>query len=154
MPTSGARRFECRQGTSNKFWEVRILNGGRHEVTFGRIGTNGQSKEIQHGSAGECKRKVEALIRSKLNKGYVEVLTWRDDPGAPLGAADLAKAKRLSDRVEARERARTAARAASPPPKPKPKPKLKPKPAPKPKPKPEPARRFRRYRPKLRIDDD
>jgi predicted DNA-binding WGR domain protein len=37
------RRFELSEGTSNKFWQI-ALDGAAFTVTWGRIGTNGQTQ--------------------------------------------------------------------------------------------------------------
>jgi predicted DNA-binding WGR domain protein len=38
------RRFEFREGTSNKFWEIE-RQGDSQIVRFGRMGTDGQTKK-------------------------------------------------------------------------------------------------------------
>ncbi|MEQ1505632.1 MAG: DNA ligase [Myxococcota bacterium] len=67
-----ARRFEFEEGTSSKFWEVSQA-GSAFTVTYGRIGSSGQSKTKQLGSAGAAASEVAKLIAEKTGKGYVEI---------------------------------------------------------------------------------
>jgi predicted DNA-binding WGR domain protein len=64
------RRFEFKDGSSAKFWEIGV-SGGTMTVRFGRIGTDGQTqtKKLGAGAAGAA----EKLIGEKTRKGYVEV---------------------------------------------------------------------------------
>jgi uncharacterized protein (TIGR02996 family) len=68
----GFRRFEFVEGSSNKFWEVKV-EGEQQIVRFGKIGTAGQVKEKDFDSAGEAKADTKKLIAEKTGKGYVEV---------------------------------------------------------------------------------
>ena len=40
---NNSRNLEYRDGSSNKFWRIELA-GTSHTVTFGRIGTTGQTK--------------------------------------------------------------------------------------------------------------
>ena len=66
------RRFEFSDGTSNKFWEVDV-KGKILNVTFGKIGTKGQSKPKDFATPEKAKTEMEKLIKEKTGKGYVEV---------------------------------------------------------------------------------
>ncbi len=68
----GFRRFEFSEGTSNKFWEVKV-EGEQQIVRFGKIGTPGQTKEKDFDGAGEAKADTKKLIAEKTGKGYLEV---------------------------------------------------------------------------------
>ncbi|MFO0600598.1 MAG: WGR domain-containing protein [Myxococcaceae bacterium] len=68
----GFRRFEFVEGSSSKFWEVKV-EGEQQIVRFGKIGTPGQTKEKDFDSAGEAKADTKKLIAEKTGKGYVEV---------------------------------------------------------------------------------
>ena len=68
---SNPRYFEFVGGGSNKFWSV-AWQGSQVTVRFGRIGTEGQVKARQHGTAGAAKAEVESLVAAKLAKGYRE----------------------------------------------------------------------------------
>jgi predicted DNA-binding WGR domain protein len=66
------RRFEFSDSTSNKFWEVDV-DGKTLNVTFGKIGTKGQSKPKDFATPEKAKAEMEKLIKEKTSKGYVEV---------------------------------------------------------------------------------
>jgi formylglycine-generating enzyme required for sulfatase activity/predicted DNA-binding WGR domain protein len=66
------RRFEFSDSTSNKFWEVEV-KGKTLNVTFGKIGTKGQSKPKDFATPVKAKVEMEKLIKEKTGKGYVEV---------------------------------------------------------------------------------
>jgi len=66
------RRFEFSDSTSNKFWEVEV-KGKTLNVTFGKIGTKGQSKPKDFATPEKAKAEMEKLIKEKTVKGYVEV---------------------------------------------------------------------------------
>ena len=66
------RRFEFSDSTSNKFWEVDV-KGKTLNVTFGKIGTKGQSKPKDFATPEKAKAEMEKLIKEKMGKGYVEV---------------------------------------------------------------------------------
>ena len=70
MPTK--RRFELTEGTSSKFWEV-AQTGAVVVVTFGRIGTAGQTKEKTLESVDLAEKEIDKLVREKTAKGYAEV---------------------------------------------------------------------------------
>jgi len=65
------RHFEYVQGSSSKFWEIR-LEGDRFTTRWGRIGTNGQTTLKTFSSHNEARREHDALVAEKLKKGYVE----------------------------------------------------------------------------------
>lgn len=66
------RRFEYKDAKSNKFWEVEV-KGKNLQVTFGKIGTDGQSKPKAFATPEKAKAEMEKLIKEKTGKGYVEV---------------------------------------------------------------------------------
>lgn len=65
------RSLVYQDGTSNKFWNV-STDGKSFTVTFGRIGTDGQTQTKKLGSPAECEKAVAALVAEKLKKGYVD----------------------------------------------------------------------------------
>ena len=69
---SPMRRFEYKDAKSSKFWEVETKGKTLH-VTFGKIGTAGQSKPKAFSTADKANAEMEKLIREKTGKGYVEV---------------------------------------------------------------------------------
>lgn len=66
------RRFEYAAGTSNKFWEVEVA-GAAVTVTFGRMGSAGQTKTTSHPSAEAARMAAKNSVEEKLGKGYREV---------------------------------------------------------------------------------
>jgi DNA ligase 1 len=71
--TSGAgkRRFELDDGASSKFWEIEV-SGDRHTVTWGRLGTGGQTKTKIFADAAKALADAEKRIAEKTKKGYRE----------------------------------------------------------------------------------
>ena len=65
------RRFEFVEGTSSKFWTI-FVQGADVSVTYGRIGTAGQTNNKQFPNASDANKHAEKLIREKLAKGYLE----------------------------------------------------------------------------------
>ena len=76
------RRFEFSDSTSNKFWEVEV-KGKTLNVTFGKIGTKGQSKPKDFATPEKAKAEMEKLIKEKTGKGYVEVGGKADKAAKP-----------------------------------------------------------------------
>lgn len=66
------RRFECTEGPSRKFWQI-ACTGCEVAVTFGRIGSRGQTQVKQFDSEARAQREQEKLVAEKLAKGYLEV---------------------------------------------------------------------------------
>jgi len=56
---------------SAKFWKIETV-GSMHRVNYGRIGTDGQTKEKDFDSAVAAKEDARRLFDSKIKKGYVE----------------------------------------------------------------------------------
>jgi uncharacterized protein (TIGR02996 family) len=65
------RTFQLSDAKSHKFWNIDV-QGNKFTVTFGKIGTAGQSQTKTFDSAAEAQHEAEKLIREKLKKGYVE----------------------------------------------------------------------------------
>lgn len=65
------RRFEFKEGTSSKFWEIDV-EGKDLTVRFGKIGTNGQTQLKSFPTEEKAKAERDKLIREKTGKGYVE----------------------------------------------------------------------------------
>lgn len=65
------RHFELVGGTSSKFWEIG-RDGTQVTVTFGRIGTTGQTQVKDLGTESAATTHVEKLIAEKVGKGYLE----------------------------------------------------------------------------------
>ena len=81
-----ARRFEFREGKSDKFWEIE-QRGASTVVRFGRRGTAGQSRTKDHADEVAARAAVETLIREKTREGYREVPSTELGTQADGGAA-------------------------------------------------------------------
>ncbi|MCA9124930.1 MAG: WGR domain-containing protein [Planctomycetaceae bacterium] len=66
------RRFEFVSGKSYKFWEIAV-SGCQVTVTFGRIGTDGQSQAKTFHNDDEAARHAAKQVAAKTKKGYAEV---------------------------------------------------------------------------------
>jgi predicted DNA-binding WGR domain protein len=70
--TDGSVKYlEFRDDRSSKFWEI-SLQGDRHTVRFGRIGTEGQSQTKIFPDRTSAARDADRLVREKTRKGYRE----------------------------------------------------------------------------------
>ena len=73
LPAGGTtRRLEFVGGSSSKFWQITV-DGARHRVSYGRIGTGGRSKEKTFADPEAAERAAEKLVAAKLRKGYEQV---------------------------------------------------------------------------------
>jgi predicted DNA-binding WGR domain protein len=70
-PEARKRRFECTEGGSRKFWQI-SQQGTDVMVTFGRIGTQGQTQLKQFRNEQRAQQELQKLVGEKLKKGYVE----------------------------------------------------------------------------------
>src|SRR5436305_14061052 len=95
------RTFEYSEGTSNKFWRI-ALSGSRTTVTYGKIGTAGQTQIKDHSDPAAAQKEHDKLVAEKLKKGYKETTTGSAaapppvtvSPPAPLPkAAEAGKPK-------------------------------------------------------------
>ena len=61
-----------KEGNSQKFWNI---EAGECDftVTYGKLGTDGQTSSKTFDSAEKCEKEVEKLISQKLKKGYTEI---------------------------------------------------------------------------------
>jgi predicted DNA-binding WGR domain protein len=65
-------RYELVEGSSSKFWEVSV-DDVRLTVRFGRIGTDGQTKDKDFGSVAAATKEKDKLVKEKTGKGYLLV---------------------------------------------------------------------------------
>ncbi|WP_155520660.1 WGR domain-containing protein, partial [Ralstonia solanacearum] len=65
------RAFRFEQGGSHKFWRA-SLRGTELSVSYGRIGSTGQTNVKQFDSAERARREMDKLVAEKLRKGYME----------------------------------------------------------------------------------
>lgn len=71
--TSGVRRFECTEGTANKFWEIEIVGNTYHTRWGGIDGGTPQTQVKAWRNDFECQDKASSVVKSKMRKGYREV---------------------------------------------------------------------------------
>lgn len=62
-------RYEFSQGSSSKFWSVAV-KGSIMTTRWGRIGTEGQKKEADHGTREKALVQAEKAAAGKRKKGY------------------------------------------------------------------------------------
>ena len=72
------RRFEFSDEKSNKFWEIEVIDKSV-SVTYGKIGTDGQSVTRKFKSSDAALTEAEKQISEKTKKGYVEVISAPTD---------------------------------------------------------------------------
>ena len=65
------RRFEFKDGASNKFWEI-ALSGEKYDVRYGRIGTDGQSVKKSFATKALALAAHDKIIAEKVKGGYLE----------------------------------------------------------------------------------
>lgn len=66
-----ARYFEFVEGSSNKFWEVKV-DGASVTTRYGRLGTAGQTTTKKFESAEKARAAAAKLVGEKTAKGYRE----------------------------------------------------------------------------------
>jgi predicted DNA-binding WGR domain protein len=67
----GKRYFEFVEGTSSKFWEIKV-EGNQFFTRYGKIGTDGQMTQKDWPSNDKAQAEADKLIAEKTRKGYVE----------------------------------------------------------------------------------
>lgn len=80
---------------SNKFWQLE-QSGSGFTVTFGKIGTAGQSQTKEFASAEDAQKEAEKLANSKRKKGYTDA-----EPGAAASAPKNEPAKKETEAKKA-----------------------------------------------------
>jgi uncharacterized protein (TIGR02996 family) len=65
------RTFTFTDATSHKFWNIE-LTGKSFTVTYGRIGSTGQTQTKTFADEAKAQKEHDKLVREKLGKGYVE----------------------------------------------------------------------------------
>jgi uncharacterized protein YfeS len=65
-------RYECKDGQSNKFWEISLIGNELH-IAWGAIGTSGRSQVKSFADTDKAMREMNKLVAEKTGKGYVDV---------------------------------------------------------------------------------
>jgi uncharacterized protein (TIGR02996 family) len=63
--------FQYSDAKSHKFWNIEV-SGTSFTVTYGKVGSAGQTQTKTFASADKAQAEADKLIREKLKKGYVE----------------------------------------------------------------------------------
>ena len=66
---------------SHKFWQIQV-DGASYTVTYGRVGTAGQTTLKEYGDDEACLRAAEKIIAQKLGKGYADAEVPTSKPAA------------------------------------------------------------------------
>ncbi|MGH1338030.1 MAG: leucine-rich repeat domain-containing protein [Aureispira sp.] len=66
--------LEYNDEKSSKFWTI-TLQDNNHTVTYGKVGTQGQSKTKTFDSVEKAQKDAEKLVKAKRKKGYQEANT-------------------------------------------------------------------------------
>jgi uncharacterized protein (TIGR02996 family) len=77
------RTFVFTDAKANKFWNI-DLQGSRFTVTFGKVGTQGQTQTKAFPDKGKARKAHDKLIAEKLAKGYVETTARQAPSLSPL----------------------------------------------------------------------
>ncbi len=96
------RRFECVEDGAAKFWEV-TLDGAAMTVTYGKLGTSGQSKTKTFASASDARSEADKLVREKTKKGYVEQAAPSSATEAGVSVGDELAVLRSPEATELRD---------------------------------------------------
>jgi uncharacterized protein (TIGR02996 family) len=86
------RTFVYTDAASNKFWNIELA-GNKVTVTYGRVGTTGQTQTKSFATPALARTEHDKLVAEKLKKGYVE--TTPAPAGAPVSPERLALEKAL-----------------------------------------------------------
>jgi len=70
--------LEYKDEKSAKFWKINV-EGTSHTVTYGKIGTDGQSKTKTFETAEKATKDAEKLVKAKTKKGYQEVGSQKEE---------------------------------------------------------------------------
>ena len=65
------RTFQFSDAKSHKFWSIAV-SGDSFTVTFGKVGTAGQTQTKTFATAEKAQAEADKLIREKEKKGYRE----------------------------------------------------------------------------------
>lgn len=80
-------RYEFVEGSSSKFWEIE-LEGNAFTVTYGKIGTDGQTSTKEFDDEAKARKEYDKIIASKVKKGYELVASEDGDDGDDDGDGD------------------------------------------------------------------
>src|SRR5436305_1473683 len=105
-----ARTFEFKEGSSNKFWNIEH-KGNTVTVTYGKIGTAGQTKPKDFPDETAAKKEYDKLIAEKTKKGYLETTAGGGGSAATAVASEPTAAEPVPAAAEKTSKAKGGARA-------------------------------------------
>jgi uncharacterized protein (TIGR02996 family) len=79
------RTFVFTDAKSNKFWNI-DLQGTRFTVTFGKVGSKGQTQTKDFPDPAAARKAHDKLVAEKLGKGYVETTPGPSPAAAPAAS--------------------------------------------------------------------
>jgi len=102
-------RYEFSEGTSNKFWEIR-LEGTAFVTSYGKIGTSGAETRKEWPNAAVAQKEYDKLVAEKVKKGYQPVGGGKTAPAkaAPAKAAPAKAAAKAAPAAPAKAPAQAA----------------------------------------------
>jgi len=92
------RRFTYSDAKSNKFWAI-DLKGNAFTVSYGKVGTAGQSQTKTFPTSDKAKAEAEKLIKEKTGKGYVEEGVAQSAPKSDREVLEAAVVAHPEDRA-------------------------------------------------------
>ncbi|MEM9193394.1 MAG: DUF4132 domain-containing protein [Myxococcota bacterium] len=101
-------RYELVDGKSSKFWAVRV-DGTTLTTQWGRIGTDGQTKEVECDSADKAMAEARKAAEKKVKKGYQKTAqqTGAARPATKKTATKKAATKKAATKKAATKKAAT-----------------------------------------------
>jgi uncharacterized protein (TIGR02996 family) len=75
------RTFQSGDATSPKFWNIQVRDNACF-VSFGKVGSKGQTQRKQFADAAGAQAGAEKLIQEKLSQGYRETTTGATPPAS------------------------------------------------------------------------
>jgi predicted DNA-binding WGR domain protein len=95
------RRFEFKQGSSYKFWEIHV-EGTAYTARYGKVGTEGQTQSKSFATADKAAAEAEKKIREKVGKGYAEVAVSAPAEAKPAVVDQAAELAVRADQLQAK----------------------------------------------------
>jgi uncharacterized protein (TIGR02996 family) len=90
------RTFEFSDASSHKFWNIELA-GERLTVTYGRIGSAGQTQLKSFPDEARARKEHDKLIQEKLGKGYEEKPARAPVPASVRESLELALVENPDD---------------------------------------------------------
>lgn len=95
------RRFEFKQGSSYKFWEIHV-EGNAYTARYGKVGTEGQTQSKSFATPDKAAAEAEKKIKEKVGKGYAEVAASAPAEAKPAVVDQAAEFAVRADQLQAK----------------------------------------------------